>query len=347
MKNILLLHTLLLYGFSLFSQPAWSFRSGESAAVHKDSSIIVAWATGCSVTRGFINIEDTTQTFTQGDSTSNRAFYGEPSNATGYPESNMSVVSLGDGGTALLTFEKPIADGPGYDFAVFENGFLSSEPPFDYYLELAFVEVSSDGVHFVRFPASTQVQDTLQIGTYGQINPDDIHNLAGKYPVDYGTPFDLADLKDSAGLNRDSIVYVRIVDVVGDINPAFASYDAMGNIINDPWPTPFWTGGFDLNGVGVIHEASPSGVTGSSANPNGLVIWPVPATEMLHLKTRNGTPLYSVTVTGLEGRTVYSTRPDGRSRVDVPLSYIAPGFYFVTAETEKGFITKTVVVSVH
>ena len=30
---------------------------------------------------------------------------------------------VGDGGSAILTFDTPIANGPGFDFAVFENGF--------------------------------------------------------------------------------------------------------------------------------------------------------------------------------------------------------------------------------
>ena len=45
-------------------------------------------------------------------------------------------VSLGDGGYAVVTFDKPITNGPGYDFAVFENGLNDS------FLELAFVVVS-------------------------------------------------------------------------------------------------------------------------------------------------------------------------------------------------------------
>ena len=49
----------------------------------------------------------------------------------------------GDAGVAVMTFECPIADGPGYDFAVFENGFAPnpSEPNI-MFLELAFVEAA-------------------------------------------------------------------------------------------------------------------------------------------------------------------------------------------------------------
>jgi hypothetical protein len=34
----------------------------------------------------------------------------------------------------------------------------------------------------------------------------------------------------------------------------YASYDSQGHQINDPWPTNFPTGGFDLDAVGVINE---------------------------------------------------------------------------------------------
>jgi hypothetical protein len=30
--------------------------------------------------------------------------------------------------------------------------------------------------------------------------------------------------------------------------------DSQGNIINDPYPTPFESGGFDLDAIGVIHN---------------------------------------------------------------------------------------------
>ena len=51
------------------------------------------------------------------------------------------AVSLGRGGAITLGFDAPIRDGLGFDFAVFENSFS------DAFLELAYVEVSSNGVH--------------------------------------------------------------------------------------------------------------------------------------------------------------------------------------------------------
>ena len=56
------------------------------------------------------------------------------------------TVSLGDSGSITLTFGRPIINGLGADFAVFENSFS------DTFLELAWVEVSSNGTQFFRFP---------------------------------------------------------------------------------------------------------------------------------------------------------------------------------------------------
>ena len=78
------------------------------------------------------------------------------------------VVSLGDGGYGILTFDEPIDNGLGWDFAVFENSFS------DDFLELAFVEVSSDGINFFRFPATSLTQDIVQVGGFGNIDANEL-----------------------------------------------------------------------------------------------------------------------------------------------------------------------------
>lgn len=213
-------------------------------AVRFDSSIVAAWATGCTIVRGPVDITDPNGPHVR---------YGEESFATG-PASLLTTdaVSLGDGGTATLTFAEPIRDIEGPDFAVFENSFD------DNFLELAFVEVSSDGNRFVRFRAASLTPTDVQVGTNGRVDPTMLNNLAGKYRVGYGTPFDLNELRDSAGLDINHVTHVRIVDVVGTIDPQYATRDGKGRIVNDPWPTrdTIWaSGGFDLTGVAVLRAA--------------------------------------------------------------------------------------------
>jgi len=178
---------------------------------------------------------------------------GAPVYAVGYPDAPQAV-SLGDSGAAVLQFNAPFYDGEGYDFAVFENGFGSGAEAF---LEFAFVEVSSDGEHFFRFPAISEIQTDDQTGAFETTDASYVHNLAGKYTVNYGTPFDLADIPDTSLLDKSRVTHIRIVDVVGSVDPSFASYDQDGNMINDPWRTSFPSGGFDLDAVGIIHSLIP------------------------------------------------------------------------------------------
>lgn len=172
-----------------------------------------------------------------------------PADAT--PESPYSVVSLGDGGTATLEFTQPFGDAPGPDFAVFENSFSDS------FLELAHVEVSSDGVSFFRFPSTSLTASGTELGEGGAVDPSDVHNLAGKYLAGFGTPFDLAELRSASPLlDIQRITHVRLIDAVGSNDPAFASFDSLGNKVVDPYPTPYFSGGFDLDAVGAFHQTA-------------------------------------------------------------------------------------------
>lgn len=232
---------LLLFVFSGFQYTHAQFDppAGKpgTKAMHADSALFISWAKSCIVERG---LEDCA------DSNSNKVSTGQDEFAVG--KADGAVVSLGDGGMATLTFDFPIVNGQGADFAVFENSFS------DNYLELAFVEVSSDGVHFVRFPSVSNTDTTTQIGSFGSIDASQLYNLAGKYKASYGTPFDLEELKDSIGLDINNIMYVRIRDVIGSINDSFCTRDSKGAKVNDPYPTAFESGGFDLDAVGVIHN---------------------------------------------------------------------------------------------
>lgn len=157
------------------------------------------------------------------------------------------VVSLGDGGSATITFASPISDIPGPDLAVFENAFNSS------FLELAHVEVSSDGANFFRFPSISLTQTTTQIPGFGALDSTNLFNLAGKAPGGSGTPFDLAQLRHHAPmLDIHRITHVRIIDVVGSLSILHRSLDSLGNAINDPYPSDHEFGGFDLDAVGAF-----------------------------------------------------------------------------------------------
>lgn len=177
----------------------------------------------------------------------------------------VSIVSLGSGGQLTVQFEGPIENGEGWEFAVFENGFGDS------FLELAWVEVSSDGETFVRFPNYSATAD--RVGTYGSMDTTKLYGFAGKYRQGFGTPFDLSELEEAyaaavgvvspfsvaytehlkstyPNLDTYNITHVRIVDVVGDgtSESAARSPDGNGYPIYDPWPTT-GSAGADIDAV--------------------------------------------------------------------------------------------------
>ncbi|HVT09441.1 MAG TPA: hypothetical protein VHO67_18400 [Polyangia bacterium] len=159
----------------------------------------------------------------------------------------LAVVSIGNGGSITLTFDPPIADGAGWDFAVYENGFAN-----DIYLELAFVEVSSDGTHFARFDSAFQT--AVAPGGNSSGVASQIGGLAGAYMVGYGTPFDLAAIRNSplvrnGTVDVTSVRFVRLVDVVGD----GATLDSFGRPIIDPLSSGP-SAGFDLDGIAVLNQ---------------------------------------------------------------------------------------------
>jgi hypothetical protein len=222
-----------------------------STALRADSTCFVNWAKRCSIQRGLrqINLHD-----------SGYATVGTAAAAEG-PAATNGVVSLGDGGIATLTFNPPITDGNGFDFAIFENTFL------DTFLELAFVEVSTDSQSWARFPSKSLTQTQTQTGAFGFTQPTQIHNLAGKYRHPYGTPFDLKDLAMMSNIRVEEIRYVRVIDVIGCIDPSIGSKDIDGRMINDPFPTPFPSSGFDLDAVGVINQLPSASVISPSKKP--------------------------------------------------------------------------------
>jgi len=211
---------------------------------------------------------------------------------------NSDVVSLGDldaaeiaqqrsPGCITLIFGDPcdvddanhIGNVNGYDFVVFENGFLSEHDTAagsvwgQMLAELGYVEVSSNGIDFVRFSSVSLTAD--EVGAYGTIEISDVLNMAGKHPNGYGTctgtAFDLEELSGHPLVSNEvvdinNISYVRIVDVPGSGDfedsavehidpcswPSWTGYDA-NHAVYDAWVTE-GSGGLDLEAVGVLKE---------------------------------------------------------------------------------------------
>ncbi len=249
--NFLIGTTSVVVSLSTFSSTTLAGPYVETG-IPSNSPLIKGWATGVSeLVRGRQDYSNPTSPL---------ATFGAASDALGPAsgavagEGALSVVSLGDAGSITVTFDTPIANGSGADFAVYENTFLAGMNAF---AELGFVEVSSNGSDFFRFASVSLTQTTTQVGSFGTIDPTNVYNLAGKHVSGQGTPFDLNELVGvSSLLNVNAVSHVRIIDVIGTIGTE-ASLDSLGNIINDSYKTPFPTGGFDLDAVAVLNVAVP------------------------------------------------------------------------------------------
>jgi hypothetical protein len=248
LMKIIINSLLILMLFSMAAISVWAgpyppaADQAGSTAVFMDDTAFIAWATGW-------------ENYIPGDAMSST--WQKPKNALGPAQgTSFDIVSLGRGGEISLTFDQPIKNGPDWDFAVFENSFS------DAFLELAYVEVSSDGKTFVRFDNDSLTPNP--VGSFGSSDPTDIDGFAGKYRQAYGTPFDLGNLATrdevlSGIVQLHRITHVKIVDIIGD----GTYFDTGGDVIYDPYPTS-QSAGFDLDAVGIRYE---SGVNGPPDQP--------------------------------------------------------------------------------
>ena len=240
-----------------YTKPSFPFPnrvgSADTTAIHYDSDSFRRWADG------YVN-------YNPGSGVDGA--WQNPDEALGKAGTNaFEIVALGRGGEITITFSHPLSDGPGWDFAVFENAFNNN------FLELAYVEVSSDGVHFVRFPNYSFTANPVP--AFGNVDPTFIDGLGGKYRSGYGTPFNLTQLQNAYNasvqsdwkartgfsstfrnalvanfpfLDLTAITHIRLIDVVGD----GSNSDCEGFAIYDPYKTT-GSAGFDLDGVGAFH----------------------------------------------------------------------------------------------
>jgi len=295
-----------------------------TAAIHFSSEQFVSWASEIQVIRGYKDLANKSLGYVN---------FGTAMNAVGY--SDRSAVSLGDSGVAYVYFDGWVVDEPGADFAVFENSFNHD------FLELGFVEVSKDGKNYTRFPAQSETSTGSQISSFDLLDATNIHNLAGKYKVGYGTPFDLSDV----GL--DSVRSIRVIDVVGSINPTIASKDASGRLINDPYPTDFqnngfYTGGFDLESVGLINYDGEIfvGEAEIAEQKTEIKLYPNP---MISDLTVDVVEASEIRIYDLKGKVCYSEfLKIGRN--DLQMIRVPKGIYSVTViNSKEHFVSKLVV----
>jgi len=265
---------------------------GDQGGIPMTSSVFRAWISGVVDVKqpvagsgGFANDDNVEPT----DPTN--AVIGMPSDDL----NNAHVLSLGDGGSIIVKFDEAIYDGPGVDFAVFENGFTDGTPRSGNtnkytFAELAFVEVGSTTNAWARFPSQylgTNVLynfDRPPSNFWASQDVTLIDGLAGKHAVQYGTPFDLAELRSNTNVLNGSvdlrqIRFIRLIDVVG----SGSTFDSSNRPIYDPY-YDFATGypnhapvsaldGFDLRAIGLINSGELFAHPAASAGGGMTLSW--------------------------------------------------------------------------
>jgi hypothetical protein len=184
-----------------------------------------------------------------------------PPHGAGAFVGSADTLSLGLGGSIVLEFtDNVIVDGPGVDFTVFENAFLTrglvTGAPF---AEPATVSVSTDGINFVAFPCHLD-------------QPPYYPGCAGVYPVfanagDPNAPSPLVPsttpIADLIGISVDSFVppagsggdSFDLADV-GLASARFVRIEA-----SDLKAGFGGLSGFDLDAVAAVHSADPGQVS--------------------------------------------------------------------------------------
>jgi hypothetical protein len=162
-----------------------------------------------------------------------------PPLGAGTSQGSLDVVSLGNGGEIVVSFEpNAIVDGPGVDFIVFENPFFIGGNPNNIYAEPAEISVSEDGINWKTFPCTATSYPYGACGGWHIVysNPDN-----GISPIDPavagGDAFDLADV------GMPQARFVKIIDKIIEPCPATG---AKPN-----------TNGFDLDAIAIVNALHP------------------------------------------------------------------------------------------
>ncbi|MCB9898924.1 MAG: hypothetical protein H6825_13045 [Planctomycetes bacterium] len=183
----------------------------------------------------------------------------------GPSQGSFHVFQLGVGGSITLRLDSLAKDGPGTDLIVYENPFFvqGMGDPTATYVEALYVEVSSNGLDFARFPTRYSGPAGPHLGPGGQdigvpntwyrgfagVMTVSAGTLLGEDPFDVvgggGDAFDFADLQTQPEVVQGDVVlsairYVRLVDVEGGVD-----VDGLGNPVWDAGNPVFSTADVD------------------------------------------------------------------------------------------------------
>jgi hypothetical protein len=138
---------------------------------------------------------------------------------------------------------------------------------------------------------------------------------------------------------------VKIIDVIGSIDSNFCNYDQYLNKINDPFPTPFPSSGFDLDAVGVINQGPLNIILENSENIlenfrviNGMVVFDLKSVQKADFK---------VEIFDLSGKIIfqknYKNNLEATQNIDI--QSFKNGIYLLNISTQSQSITQKFVLN--
>jgi hypothetical protein len=105
-----------------------------------------------------------------------------------------------------------------------------------------------------------------------------------------------------------------------------ASHDQAGKKINDPYPTNFPTGGFDLDAVAAMHMYA-TGIATNNVN-KGIGFYPNPASENITVHTAQNSSEQQIRIVSVTGTEMMRVNTTGQE-TEVSTTQLPAGFYQV------------------
>ena len=338
---------------TVFRAAAGPFPDYDQGVLSNDARI-VGWATAW---QDYIRPDPSSGGYCHDNSNQSNsidnAILGAPTDFT-MSGTTKHVLVLGHGASITVTFGRSMPDGPGWNFAVFNNTFLSTSldlinrgggTNYVYFnsgtdrvsvargynfawCKPAFVDVSSDATNWARFPVSYFNTDVLFQASVPD-TPDHwlsqdmtmIDGLAGKAVLQYGTAFSLSaltnDPKVVSGLvDLNNVRYLRLTDVVGDGSTS----DQYGNPIYAPY--------YDGSQLPSLVAAPDSSSDGFCLRGVAILEIPVPIIGAVRMVPPN----FLIDVTGLVSGQTYTVQ----SSVEMPAAW-TNGTNFVADQSSMVF----------
>ena len=138
---------------------------------------------------------------------------------------------------------------------------------------------------------------------------------------------------------------MKIIDVIGSIDSNFCNYDQYLNKINDPFPTPFPSSGFDLDAVGVINQGPLNIILENSENIlenfrviNGMVVFDLKSVQKADFK---------VEIFDLSGKIIFQKnfKNNLEATQNIDIQSFKNGIYLFKISTQSQSITQKFVLN--